>query len=104
MNMNTLIENNLEEIVALCDMHHVKAISLFGSAAKNAITATSDLDFLLRFSDDLDVLDYADNYFSFLEGLENITGKKIDLLSEKSLKNPVLKEEINRTKIVLYAA
>lgn len=102
--MLKLIENRLEEIIALCDAHRVKAISLFGSAAKNTMTATSDLDFLVQFSDEIEVLDYADNYFSFIEGLEKITGKKVDLLSLKALKNPVLKEEINRTKIDLYAA
>lgn len=46
----------------------------------------SDIDFLVQFSDDIDVLDYADNYFSFLEKLESLMGKKIDLVSKKSLK------------------
>ena len=68
------------------------------------MTSTSDVDFLVQFSDEIDVLDYADNYFSFIEGLEKITGKKVDILSSKSLTNPVLKEEINRTKLDLYEA
>ena len=102
--MIKLIENKLEEIIALCEIHHVKAISLFGSAAKNTMSHNSDVDFLVRFSDTLDVLDYADNYFAFLDGLEKITGKKVDLLSSKALKNPILKEEIYSSKIDLYAA
>lgn len=64
----------------------------------------SDLDFLVEFSKDLDVLDYADNYFDFVEALEKLTGRKIDLLSVNALKNPVLKQEIYNTKIDLYAA
>jgi predicted nucleotidyltransferase len=102
--MVELISNRIDEIISLCKKHKVKAISVFGSAARNSMTATSDIDFLVQFSDDIDVLDYADNYFSFLEGLEQITGRKIDLLSVNSLRNPVLKEEINRSKIDLYAA
>ena len=51
-----------------------------------------------------DVLDYADNYFEFLKQLEILTGKKVDLVSKKSLKNPILIEEIERSKVELYAA
>jgi predicted nucleotidyltransferase len=64
----------------------------------------SDIDFLVQFSEEIEVLDYADNYFSFLEKLENLMGKKIDLVSKKSLKNPILIEEIDRSKVDLYAA
>ncbi|MCE3294526.1 MAG: hypothetical protein K0R65_240 [Crocinitomicaceae bacterium] len=102
--MIALIENNIPEIISLCKKHQVKALSLFGSAAKNTMTAQSDLDFLVQFSDDLAVLDYADNYFAFLEALEKITGKSIDLISAKSLKNPILKENIYSSKVDLYAA
>lgn len=102
--MIELLSNSMNDIIALCEKHKVKAISVFGSAARNTMTSDSDIDFLVHFSKDIDVLDYADNYFSFLEGLEQITGRKIDLLSVNSLRNPVLKEEINRSKIDLYAA
>jgi predicted nucleotidyltransferase len=98
------IEKKIEDIIALCKAHRVEAISLFGSATRNAMTPESDIDFLVRFSDDINVMDYADNYFSFLEALENITNRKIDLVSVKSIRNPVLMEEINRSKIDLYAA
>lgn len=102
--MIELLSNRINDIIALCKKHKVIAISVFGSAARNTMTAESDIDFLVHFSEDIDVLDYADNYFAFLEGLEQITGRKIDLLSVNSLRNPVLKEEINRSKIDLYAA
>jgi predicted nucleotidyltransferase len=85
-------------------MHRVESFALFGSAVKNATHADSDLDFLVQFSDEIDVLDYADNYFEFLKQLETLTGKKVDLVSKKSLKNPILISEIERSKIELYAA
>ena len=102
--MIELLSDRINDIIALCKKHKVIAISVFGSAARNTMTEESDIDFLVHFSEDIDVLDYADNYFAFLEGLEQITGRKIDLLSVNSLRNPVLKEEINRSKIDLYAA
>ncbi len=102
--MIKLVEDRLNEIIALCKTHRVKSIALFGSAAKESMHENSDIDFLVQFSDEIDVLEYADNYFSFLEKLENLMGKKIDLVSRKSLKNPILIEEIDRSKVDLYAA
>jgi uncharacterized protein len=102
--MNESIIQQSESIVLLCKEHHVDYIALFGSAAKNMMHQDSDVDFLVRFSDELDVLDYADNYFSLKEKLENLLGKKVDLVSQKSLKNPVLIENIDESKVVLYAA
>jgi predicted nucleotidyltransferase len=99
-----LIEDNLDEIISLCKAHQVQSISLFGSAVRDSMNENSDIDFLVQFSDDIDVLYYADNYFSFLEKLEKLTGKKVDLVSRKSLKNPILIQEIDRSKLVLYAA
>jgi len=102
--MDKGIPDKIIEIVALCKKHCVKSISLFGSAAKNEINGHSDIDFLVEFSDDLQLLDYADNYFLLIEGLELITGRKIDILTVRSLKNPLLKGEIYKSKIDLYAA
>lgn len=102
--MIELTHNKLDEITAACKQHHVEAISLFGSAAKNAMHEGSDIDLLVEFSKDINVLEYADNYFSLLERLQEILNKKVDLVSSKSLKNPILKEEIYRTKVDLYAA
>jgi hypothetical protein len=47
------------------------------------------------------VMNHQDHH---LEKLENLIGRKIDLVSKKSLKNPILISEINRFKIDLYAA
>jgi predicted nucleotidyltransferase len=102
--MIKLVEDNMNEIAALCKVHRVKSIALFGSAAKEVMHENSDIDFLVQFSDEIDVLEYADNYFSFLEALEELMGMRIDLVSKKSLKNTVLIEEIDRSKIDLYAA
>jgi hypothetical protein len=102
--MIELIQNKLDEIIAACKQHHVEAISLFGSAAKNTMHEDSDIDLLVEFSDAIDVLEYTDNYFSLLDQLQKVLNRKVDLLSGKSLKNPVLKEEIYQSKIDLYAA
>lgn len=102
--MNALIQNKLDEIIDVCKQHNVRALSLFGSAAKDTMRDDSDIDLLVEFSNDIDVLEYADNYFSLLEQLQTILNRKVDLLSSKSIKNTVLKEDIDRSKVNLYAA
>jgi predicted nucleotidyltransferase len=102
--MFKLIENKMTEIISLCEKHSVVSIALFGSAAKDNMRIDSDVNFLVQFSEGIDVLDYADNYFSLLDNLENILGRKVGLISIKSLKNPILIDDIERSKIVLYAA
>lgn len=102
--MVELVKNNIAEIIALCKTHSVKSISLFGSAVSASMAEDSDIDFLVQFSEDINLLDYADNYFSLLEGLKTILNRNIDLISVKSLKNPILKQEIYRSKVDLYAA
>lgn len=72
--------------------------------AKGNMNAKSDIDLLVEFSSELEILDYPDNYFSLLDDLEKLLESKVDLVSVKSLKNPVLIEEINKHKISSYAA
>lgn len=100
--MDALIKKNIPKIHQLCKIHGVESLSLFGSAAKNELTKQSDVDFLVRFSSSIALLDYADNYFNLLEKLKNLFKRKVDLVSEKSLKNPILIKEINDTKVSLY--
>lgn len=102
--MTSLVLHKLEEIIKVCKAHKVESVSLFGSAAIDAMHQDSDIDFLVKFSDHIDVLEYADNYFSLLDKLEKILNRKVDLVSYKSLKNPVLKKQIDQSKVDLYAA
>jgi predicted nucleotidyltransferase len=102
--MIKFIEDRITEIISLCKSHHVISIALFGSVAKATMHLNSDVDFLVQFSEELDVLDYADNYFNLLENLEKIVGKKVDLICIKSLKNQILIEDFEHSNVVLYSA
>jgi len=49
-----------------------------------------------------DQLEYTDHYFELQFQLEQILQRKIDLLEQKAIRNPVLKQEIDRTKVLVY--
>lgn len=100
--MMVLSQKEIKQVTQLCQEHSVNELCLFGSAARGQLSATSDIDFLVSFLPSIALLDYADNYFSLIEKLEKRFGRKVDLVSSKSIKNPILLEEINKTKITIY--
>jgi len=96
-----LIADKQPQIAALCKKHHVEALSLFGSVASGEATKESDIDFLVTFGQ-VDILKYADNYYELQTSLELLLGRKVDLISEKSITNPYLLKSINRNRTVVY--
>ena len=99
--MEKEIEKKIPQIIKLFVKHGAKRAYLFGSAATNKFTSSSDVDFLFSFPEDLDFEVYATNYFNLLNDLENLLKKQVDLVAEKTLKNPFLIESINESKIQL---
>lgn len=103
-----MLKLNVDQITRLnetCKNHFVKGLYLFGSATGNRFDEQkSDIDLVVEFTEDLEPIDFADNFFGFQKKLENIFDRKVDLLSYRALKNPVIIEEIEQSRISLYAA
>lgn len=97
--MEKLIESNLPKIKELMRSHKVDKAYLFGSAAKGLLKPESDIDFLINFSPDTDLKTYADNYFDLMYALQDLLKREVELVEEKTLKNPYLLESINQNKI-----
>jgi len=86
----------------LCTRLRVKRLDIFGSATTERFAPDSDVDVLVVFERDGDGL--FDRYFDLKEALEQIFKRKVDLITEASVKNPYFKQEIERTKRNVYAA
>ncbi|PZF74303.1 nucleotidyltransferase family protein [Taibaiella soli] len=104
--MVTEVSQNLDAIIALCQEMQLETLYLFGSAAREAdYKAESDLDFLYRFKKDNSGFPLSGyDYFDLLFRLENITGKKVDLVAEEKISNRYFKERILNERIKLYAS
>jgi uncharacterized protein len=96
-----LIEQNKKVLIDLCKKHKVDSLFIFGSYAKGNEKQDSDVDLLVTFGD-IDLYNYFDNYYSFLKSMEELFNKKIDLVSEKYIRNPYLKKSIDDSKVMLY--
>jgi predicted nucleotidyltransferase len=47
--MNVAADVDPEKLAELCRRYHVRALSVFGSAARNELRPESDIDFLIEF-------------------------------------------------------
>lgn len=97
----TKLEPYNTDISKLCETHKVKTLDAFGSILTDEFSDDSDIDMIVDFAN-LSVEDYADNYFDLKFSLEDILKRKIDLLEEKAMKNPYLRELINQQKELVY--
>ena len=98
--MNTLSAYK-NEIHALCANHKVRSLYAFGSVLTPNFNTNSDIDLIVDFKE-IDVKDYADNYFDFKFSLQEILNRPVDLLEEQAIKNPYFKEDLNKKKVIVY--
>ncbi len=96
-----LIENHTNDITKLCITHKVKSLYAFGSVLTDKFNNDSDVDLIVDFQQ-LDVLDYGDNYYELKFSLENIFKRNVDLLEEKAIKNPFFRKNLNQNKKLIY--
>jgi len=102
--MQSLITSNLDRIAALCKQHHVRRLYVFGSALRDDFDPTrSDIDLRVEFGD-VPEREYAHNYFALLDAFSGLFGRKVDLLSSPTIRNPYLRKEIEETQKAVYAA
>ncbi len=90
-----------KEINELCANHKVRSLYAFGSVLTPNFNTDSDIDLIVDFKD-IDVNDYADNYFDFKFSLQDIFKRPVDLLEQQAIKNPYFKQEVDQTKELVY--
>ena len=93
--------NYLPAIIALCKRHKVKKLFAFGSVLTSRFNEQSDIDLVVDF-DKTNVDDYFSNFFDLKYALEDVLGREVDLLEEHAICNHYLKENIERTKALIY--
>jgi predicted nucleotidyltransferase len=98
--MNSLLAYK-KEINELCVTHKVKTLYAFGSVLNSNFNTNSDIDLIVDFKD-IDVKDYADNYFDLKFSLQKIFKRSVDLLEEQAIKNPYFKQVVNQKKELVY--
>lgn len=91
-----------ERIAEFCRKWRVSELALFGSVVRDDFRADSDIDVLVTFLKDVrwSLFDWID----MIDELRNIFGREVHLLSRGGLRNPFRRQEILKTREVVYAA
>ena len=96
------IEAHREQLAHLCRAYGVARLDVFGSAAKGTFKPdSSDLDFIAQF-EDTRAPDYAERFLHFAEALESLFGRPVDLLTERMIRNPYFREDVEQTRQVVF--
>ena len=96
------LDNYYNILQNLCQQNKVRSLYVFGSVLTDKFNDNSDIDLIVDI-DANDQFEYADNYFNLKFALQDIFKRPIDLLENKAIKNPIIKENIDRSKQLIYA-
>jgi predicted nucleotidyltransferase len=96
-----IVEQNIPSVSELCKQYNVKNMYLFGSVLTDNFTPASDIDLLVNFGN-VSLYHYFDNYMELKDKLELLFQRSVDLVEEKTIKNPVLRRSVERNKKLIY--
>ena len=85
MNIQELIQSKREEILQLASQHGADNIRVFGSVVRGEADRDSDIDFLVDLGQNLSP------WFPvrLIRDLEQLLGRKVDVVTEKGLKERI---------------
>ncbi len=96
------ISKRIEDFKAVCSSHGVKYLYAFGSSVTDSFDyKNSDIDLLVEI-DDFDPIEKGEKLISLWDTFEDFFHRKVDLLTDSSIRNPFLRKRIDSTKILIY--
>lgn len=91
--------DEIKDIIApIAKKYLLKEVYLFGSYARGEATGISDIDLVVNFSEPTSLFTYAE----IIDDLENLFGKKVDIVSHNSA-DPRLLYQIIDEEVLMYA-
>ncbi len=102
MTTNKFINKHSKELHKLCKIHDVSRLYAFGSVLSNHFDdESSDIDLIVELVP-MPPLQKGENLLSLWDKLESLFGRKVDLLTDKPIKNPYLQNSIDKSKQLIY--
>jgi predicted nucleotidyltransferase len=96
-----LINHHIDEVKQLCATYGVLELYVFGSVLNDTFHSGSDIDLVVRFSQ-IPLEDYFNNYMGLKEGLESLFQRKVDLIEDKAVNNPIFRRVLDREMKMVY--
>jgi hypothetical protein len=96
------IKMRVTDFKDLCVDHQVKSLYAFGSSVTDKFDPLkSDIDLLVEIENP-DPIERGEKLLDLWDKFEAFFNKKIDLLTDSSIRNPILRKNIDNTKILIY--
>ncbi len=96
------IVGRVDDFKAMCLNHRVKYLYAFGSSVTDQFDAgKSDIDLVVEI-DDADPIERGEKLISLWDKFEAFFHRKVDLLTDSSIRNPFLRKSIDSTKVLIY--
>lgn len=100
--MLAILEDRRDAVHAACERFRVARLDVFGSVLREDFEpGRSDVDLLVDF-EPMSPFDVADAYFGLLDELRAVLGVEVHLVMVGALKNRYIREDVDRTKRVVY--
>lgn len=100
--INSTIQAYLPKVFELFKKHKIKKAYIYGSALTDKFNKDSDVDFLVNLQEGLNPVDAGEHLWDLEYELKDLLQRDVDLLTERSLKNPYFISELNSTKVLIY--
>ena len=96
------IKSRLNVFRDLCSDHQVKYLYAFGSSVTDRFDSDNrDIDLLVEIEDP-DPVERGEKLIDLWDKFELFFNNKVDLLTDSSIKNPILRKSVDNTKILIY--
>lgn len=96
------IQIMLPKLAELFAKHQVKNAFVFGSAVTEKFSNKSDVDFLVNLKENIDPVEAGEHLWDLQDELAELLKRDVDLVTERSLKNPYFIGVLNQTKVAIY--
>jgi len=100
--MKEFLDARANEIHLICKAHRVRRLDAFGSVLSKSFNTRSDVDFIVEFEREGFVGAF-EQFMGLKEDLETLLGRPVDLMVNRSFRNPYFQKEIEATKQLIYA-
>lgn len=102
MRLQKEISSRINDFKSLCDAHKIKYLYAFGSSVAGSFDEQkSDIDLLVEI-DAPDPVDRGEQLLSLWDTFESFFNRRVDLLTNSSIRNPYLQKSIDSTKVLIY--
>jgi predicted nucleotidyltransferase len=100
--MEPRIPINIHKIKLFCEKWNVKELNLFSSALRDNFGPDSDVNVVIKMAnyDRIGLYEWLD----MIEELQEIFGRKVDLVSTDGVRNPFVRLEIARSRRLIHAS